>query len=97
MVKELRTVPFDEFAGNVTAFFKRVIDNHETVLIEKDKGELVMLRPARKRRSIKSRTQTDQESFLSTAGGWKDLVDTDKLVEDIYESRSVISRPPITL
>lgn len=31
--------------------------------------------------------------FLSSAGGWKDLVDTDKLKADIYKSRRLSTRP----
>jgi hypothetical protein len=42
-------------------------------------------------------SSADRDAFLSTAGGWKDLVDTDKLIENIYESRSISSRPPIQL
>lgn len=43
------------------------------------------------------RTAADREAFLSSFGGWKDLVDTDKLIENIYESRSIPNRPPVRL
>ncbi len=43
------------------------------------------------------KTEADYEAFRSAAGGWKGLVDTDKLIEDIYESRRISSRPPVDL
>ena len=50
-----------------------------------------------KRSPIKKRSAADLEAFLSSAGGWKDLVDTEKLKRDIAESRARSSRPPVTL
>ena len=97
MVKDLRPIPFTEFAGDVAGFFERIIDNHETVLVEKERGKIVMLRRARRARPRGKAKAPDRDAFLSTAGGWKDLVDIDKLVEGIYESRSIISRPPVNL
>ena len=35
----------------------------------------------------RTRTQEDYEAFLRSAGSWKGLVDADKLIEAIYESR----------
>ena len=35
----------------------------------------------------------DEEASRSAAGGWKDAVDCDKLIRDIYESRLVSTRP----
>jgi len=43
------------------------------------------------------KTKTDYEAFLSAAGSWKGLVDPDKLIEDIYESRRRSSKPPVEL
>ena len=50
--------------------------------------------PANKKRG---KTKADYEAFKSAAGGWKDLVDTEKLKRDIYESRKISTRPPIEL
>jgi len=41
-------------------------------------------------------TAADREAFRAAAGSWKD-VDTDKLVEDMYESRRISTRPPVDL
>src|SRR2546430_12623396 len=52
---------------------------------------------AGKVRKQKAKTKADYEAFLSAAGGWKDLVDTEELKKDIYESRKISTRPPIEL
>lgn len=51
--------------------------------------------PAKPRRSRK-KIEADYQAFRSAAGSWHD-VDTDKLTEDIYESRRISSRPPVEL
>jgi hypothetical protein len=45
----------------------------------------------------RGKTRADYEAFKSAAGGWKGLVDTEKLKRDIYESRKLSTRPPIEL
>jgi hypothetical protein len=45
------------------------------------------------RSPIKKKSAAAMAIFLSSAGGWKDLVDTDKLKADIYESRRLSTRP----
>ena len=56
---------------------------------------LVPLRkPTPKRRAV---SKADYDAFLSAAGGWKGLVDADKLLADIYESRALSTKPPIEL
>ena len=93
-------IPFDDFARDVEAVFNRVVHSHEEVLIENDKGEVALLRRVSPKKRPKRRrviTDADHQAFLSSLGGWKDLVDTDKLIENIYESRSISSRPPVEL
>lgn len=46
------------------------------------------------RRAKREITEADYEAFLSAAGSWNGLVDADKLIADIYESRRISSRPP---
>jgi len=55
------------------------------------------VRPAGKAAKHKAKTTADYEAFKSAAGGWKGLVDTEKLKRDIYESRKISTRPPIEL
>ena len=96
MAETAKIIPFDEFADNLNAFFDRVVRDREIIVVEREDGEAVVLEPAKATgRRKRKRTAADHEAFLSTAGGWKGLVDTDKLVEDIYLSRSMPPRPPV--
>jgi hypothetical protein len=93
-------VPLDDFAKDLEGFFDRVVHCHEEVLIENDRGEVAILKPAPSKRWPKRRrviSDADHQAFLSSLGGWKDLVDIDKLIENIYESRSISTRPPVDL
>lgn len=45
----------------------------------------------------RTRTAADRVAFLGSAGGWKNLVDADRLIADIRESRRLSSRPPVEL
>jgi hypothetical protein len=69
--------------------------------IVKVHGETLALvtsvKPTAKRGRKREKTNADFEAFLSTAGGLKGLVDTEELKKDIYESRKIITRPPIEL
>lgn len=51
----------------------------------------------KKAKRRREKPKADYEAFLSSAGGWKNLVDTDKLIADIYQSRRHFSRPPVEL
>ena len=35
--------------------------------------------------------------FLSAAGGWKDLLDCEQFLKDVYESRKIHTRPAVKL
>lgn len=101
MAIKKQPVPFDEFASDVAGFFERVVHGHETLLVEKTEGDLVVMKAASRKRPVRTgrrrRPLSNRDDFLSTAGSWKGLVDTDNLVENIYESRSISSRPSIQL
>ena len=101
MSREPTRVSLYEFSRNVASFFERVIRGHETVVVENRAGEQAVLQPARpslaSRATRRKRSAADQEAFLASLGGWKDLVDTDQLIANIYESRQISSRPPIEL
>jgi hypothetical protein len=49
-----------------------------------------------KRRGGRALSEADYEAFRSAAGGWQDI-DTDRLIENIYESRRISTRPPVEL
>ena len=44
----------------------------------------------------RAKTDKDRETFLSSAGAWKGIVDVDQFLRDIDESRRII-RPPVQL
>ena len=76
---------------------RQVRDSNRTHVIRLGAEEVAVISPVRKRYKGRTITAEDREAFLSSLGGWKDLVDTDKLIADIYESRRMSSRPAIEL
>ncbi|MSP12913.1 MAG: hypothetical protein EXR62_08140 [Chloroflexi bacterium] len=67
------------------------------IILDKD-GVLFHLGKVKSKKARRHRrTEADHAAFLASAGGWKDLVDTEKLKVDIYESRRISSRPPVEL
>lgn len=69
--------------------------NRPRVLRRADQDGAVIspVRKAAKRTPFKPKSEADIAAFLSAAGGWKDVVDTDKLREDIAASRTLPIRP----
>jgi predicted DNA-binding antitoxin AbrB/MazE fold protein len=41
----------------------------------------------------KTTTDADREAFRRSAGGWKDTVDAEALIKNIYDSRMISTRP----
>lgn len=71
----------------------------ESRVLRREGEDLAMIVPLpRPRRERHSRTLSDEDyqAFRSAAGGWKDI-DTDRLIENIYESRRISIRPPVEL
>ena len=75
---------------------EQVGKSREPRILRRDQEELAVVMPLaripRRRRRVRVRTKEDLEAFSSAAGGWKDL-DTDKIVEEIYEDRRRSIRP----
>jgi hypothetical protein len=97
MARETTTIPFDEFAADVSGVFDRVAREREAIVIEKENGERVVIRPARPPKRRSRRTAADHRAFLESAGGWKGLVDGEQLKKDIRQSRDLPPRPPVEL
>lgn len=98
MRKELRATDI----SNVPELLKLAVEvneSREPRILRRNSEDLAILMPARslRRRAKRPRTDVDYKAFLSSAGGWKGLVDTDKLKEDIRASRKLSSRPPVEL
>jgi hypothetical protein len=62
-----------------------------------DVAVLMPVAPTRKNKTKHAKTKASYEAFRMAAGGWKGLVDTDKLIDDIYESRRISTKPAIEL
>src|SRR5438093_1336621 len=90
MSKEVAHIPYDEFAANLESIFSRVARDNAAVVVEKPDGARAVLKPlhtSRKTARDRVPSEADYAAFLASAGGWKGLVDTEQLKEDIYESR----------
>ena len=76
----------------------RIVEEVETTKkpreLRRDNKTVAVIAPAIHKRE---KTRADYAAFKSAAGGWKGLVDTEKLKRDIYESRKISTRPPIEL
>jgi hypothetical protein len=98
MAREIPTIPFDEFAADISGVFDRVAREHEAIVVEKANGERVVLRPARPPKRRRRRiSAADYQAFLESAGGWKGLVDGEALKRNIRQSRDLPPRPPVEL
>jgi len=76
---------------------EEVRHSHRPYLLKCGDVALARLVPLAHPVKQRGRVKGDRDAFLASAGGWKDLVDTDRLVADIYESRRNSSRPPVDL
>jgi len=68
-------------------------------ILKKDSENVALIMPVGTAKTAKKRekTKSDYEAFKSAAGGWKGIVDTEKLKQDIYKSRKISTRPPLEL
>ncbi len=65
-------------------------------VLRRDSEDIAVLMPLRKRRAAKRPSPADVEATLSSAGGWKGLVDVEELKRQIKEGRGD-HRPPVQL
>jgi hypothetical protein len=86
VTREVKHIPFKEFASNLGRFFKQVIDDNEPVFVENDKGEGIEIRPLSTTTSKRILSDEDYRAFRSAFGGWSEI-DTESLKKAIYESR----------
>src|SRR5207245_4587921 len=69
---------------------------HQPRILRRDSEDLAILMPvtpSSQRRLKRELTESDYQAFLSAAGSWSGLVDFDKLITNIYESRRHSSKP----
>ena len=96
MTKELKPIDITN-VPELLRIAEEVGATGEPRLLRKDHVDLAVVMPITRpaRRSRRTTSAADIAAFNSAAGSWSE-VDTDKLVEDIYESRRS-SRPPVDL
>ena len=73
---------------------------HQPHILRRDSEDVAILMPvtpSSQRRVKRELTKSDYQAFLSAAGSWSGLVDSDKLIADIRESRRHSSKPPVEL
>jgi hypothetical protein len=96
MTKALRTIDVSKFP-DLLWIAEEVGTTGEPRVLRRDHEDLAVVMPIspRAKRARRGKTTADFAAFRAAAGSWRDL-DTDKLVEGIYESRRS-SRPPVEL
>ena len=91
MVKPARSIDVSE-TPELARVAEEVHRSGEPCVLRRGRDELAVVMPAarapsKRRLKKKELTPEDLEAFLSSAGGWAGLVDTEKLKADIYASR----------
>jgi hypothetical protein len=92
MARELKAMDSDD-APDLARVSEEVRHMNEPRLLRLRGEDVAVLRPVR-RRKARERTAATDEASRSAAGGWHD-VDTDKLIADVYKSRSITGRPRV--
>jgi hypothetical protein len=99
MAEHIKSIDIGD-APELLRLAEEVHRSHEARLLRRAGEDLALVvpvpRPAIRRRRSREKSEADYEAFRSAAGGWKDL-DTDKLIEDIYESQGISTRAPVEL
>lgn len=99
MAKEIKHIDVSRWP-ELLGIIEEVHSTRKPRLLKRDDEVLAILMPVKppsKQSTKRPKTKADYEAFLSSAGSWKGIVDTDKLITDIYESRRASSRPPVEL
>ncbi len=94
MVAERKVIDVDE-SPDLTRLVERVSESNETTFLRHKGQAVAKIMPLglnRRRRRPRMDPGEAARVLRETAGGWKGLVDTDKLIEDIYADRELSSR-----
>ena len=78
---------------------EEVRNSSEPRILRRDSEDVAILMPVKptSRHAKRVKTKADREAFLASAGSWKGIVDADRFIADVYESRRHSSRPPVEL
>lgn len=92
-------IPLTEFEHDPVEVFRRVTHEQVTVVVEDESGQQMVLRPVINGKATqpkRKKTTVDYAALAAAAGSWDD-VDTDTFLKQVYESRSISTRPFIDL
>jgi hypothetical protein len=98
MVRNLEPVEIND-TPDLLRLVQEVKARKVSYLLRHDGEDIAVLIPAPKilrRRGKSAKSEADMAAFYASAGGWEDM-DTDRLKQEIYESRRISTRPPVAL
>ena len=100
MTTEVR-IPLTEFAADPIGALERVIERHETTIVERDGVPVARVSPVRGTTERRSRgssrgSSRGRAALRAAFGGWSD-VDTDRLLAEVYADRKADDRPAVAL
>lgn len=98
MRRNLKHINIDD-VSDLLSLAEEVRTTKEPRVLSRDSEDIAVLMPVTiplRRKLKRKKTKADYAAFRSAAGGWKD-VDTDELIENIYEDRRMSNRPPVEL
>jgi hypothetical protein len=102
MAREYKTIDIGDEPA-LMRLVEEIRTSREPVILRRGEEELAILQPTGEEPSsdedVRNWRPTAEQiaAFRSIAGAWKD-VDTDRLIEDIYEGRRIgADRPPVEL
>jgi hypothetical protein len=70
---------------------------NEPRILVRDNEVVAVIVPISTADRLVGETSSDLAAFYAAAGSWKGNVDTEKLKQDILESRRISTRPPVDL
>ena len=94
MAAERKVIDVDESLDFIR-LVDQVSESEEATLLRRNGRAVAVITPLKPRSRGRRRRMDPDEAvriLQETAGGWKGLVDTDKLIEDIYADRELSNR-----
>jgi hypothetical protein len=95
MAAERKVIDVDE-SPELIRLIDQISASEEGAVLRRNGQAVAAIRPLKGRRTRRQRpTQEDIDAFKAAAGAWKDLVDGDQLIADIYADRDAEIREPV--
>lgn len=88
-------MPLTEFEHDPIEVFRRVTNERLTVVVEDKSGKKMVLRPVVNEKAAQpkgKKTPINYDALAAAAGSWHD-VNIDMFLQQVYESRTISTRP----